>query len=246
MEYLGQQTQGSAVRYGESSLKKKRVYWDLNNHSCLRVWRQAFRTSAIYCCLNFRQIILLSVWVMNIPRGTTLCNRQICQGNGRYCYEVSHFWVVWLAFWKDGMVFPLSSATGTNSGLKLTKQINLVSFGSLPVESNKNTVEGTLILSLVLRLRKLKDEVLIVIFSYFFNSECEVFFSLTFSRIKSSAVTAFIFLIFPLNPGMELYQMYYQSLCDVLNKCLLKVRCYTVCCLAILNSIWLGDTWTMK
>lgn len=40
--------------------------------------------------------------------------------------------------------------------------------------------------------------------------------------------------------------MYYQSLCDVFNKCLLKVRCYTVCCLAVGNSIGLGDTWAMQ
>lgn len=69
------------------------------------------------------------------------------------------------------MVFPLSSATESNSGLKLTKQSNLVSFGSLPAKSNKNTEEGTLLLSLVLRLRKLKDEVLIVIFFLIFLTQ---------------------------------------------------------------------------
>lgn len=83
------------------------------------------------------------------------------------------------------MGFPLSSATDSNGGLKLTKQSNWVSFGSLPAESNKNTEEGTLILFLVLRLRKLKDEVLIVIFfSYFFNSECGFFQSYFFPGLR--------------------------------------------------------------
>lgn len=53
-----------------------------------------------------------------------------------------------------------------------------------------------------------------------------VFFSnFLFSRIRSSAFTAFQFLIFLLNPGMERYQMDSQSLSDVPNKCLSKGRC---------------------
>lgn len=145
------------------------------------------------------------------------------------------------------MGFPLSSATDSNSGLKLTKQSNWVSFGSLPAESNKNTEEGTLILFLVLRLRKLKDEVLIVIFfSYFFNSECGFFSILLFSRIKSSAFTAFIFLIFLLILEWRYTKCITRASVMFFNKCLLKARCYTVCCLAIFSSIWRGDTWTMK
>lgn len=66
------------------------------------------------------------------------------------------------------MVFPFVSTTEINSGLKLTKRSNLVIVGSLPAESNKNTEEGMMVLSLVLTLRNLKDKVLIVIFFLFF------------------------------------------------------------------------------
>lgn len=66
------------------------------------------------------------------------------------------------------MVFPFVSTTEINSGLKLTKRSNLVIVGSLSAESNKNTEEGMMVLSLVLTLRNLKDKVLIVIFFLFF------------------------------------------------------------------------------
>lgn len=66
------------------------------------------------------------------------------------------------------MVFPFLSTTEINSGLKLTKRSNLVIVGSLSAESNKNTEEGIMSLSLVLTLRNLKDKVLIVIFFLFF------------------------------------------------------------------------------
>lgn len=66
------------------------------------------------------------------------------------------------------MVFPFLSTTEINSGLKLTKRSNLVIVGSLSAESNKNTEEGIMSLSLVLMLRNLKDKVLIVIFFLFF------------------------------------------------------------------------------
>lgn len=66
------------------------------------------------------------------------------------------------------MVFPFVSTTEINSGLKLTKRSNLVIVGSLSAESNKNTEEGVMVLSLVLTLRNLKDKVLIVIFFLFF------------------------------------------------------------------------------
>lgn len=65
-------------------------------------------------------------------------------------------------------MFPFVSTTEINSGLKLTKRSNLVIVGSLSAESNKNTEEGVMVLSLVLTLRNLKDKVLIVIFFLFF------------------------------------------------------------------------------
>lgn len=103
--------------------------------------------------------------------------------------------------------------------------------GAAPAESNKNPEERKLILSAVLSLRKLKEEVWIGIILYFFNSECVcrgVFSNFPFSRVKSSAFTAFQFLIFLLNPGMERYQMDSQSPGAVLSKCLFKGTCYPV------------------
>lgn len=76
--------------------------------------------------------------------------------------------------------------------------------GAAPAESNKNPEERKLILSPVLSLRRLKEEVLTVIILYFLTPNVGVFFpTFPFSRIKSSAFTAFQFLIFLLNPGME-------------------------------------------
>lgn len=66
------------------------------------------------------------------------------------------------------MESPLSSATDSHSGLRLTTLSNSVSVGSFPAESNTSPEEGLLSLPLLLRPRELKDEVLIVIFFLFF------------------------------------------------------------------------------
>jgi len=56
---------------------------------------------------------------------------------------------------------------------------------------------------------EVKDKVLIVIlFLIFLTQECGGFFNLAYPRMKISAFTTFIFLRFPLNPGVEIYQMY--------------------------------------
>lgn len=153
---------------------------------------------------------------VSVPRGGSSVpaqprTRDVCDKGGG-CFHLERRGQCWLChLWAEGQ------STGTWGA------------GAAPAESNKNPEEGRLILSPVLSLRKLKEEVLIGIILYFFNSECGWFFpNFPFSRVKSSAFTAFQFLVFLLNPGMERYQMYSQSLGDVLNKWLFKGRCYPV------------------